>query len=153
MPSVTRFRARGYKMYLVMKSGAAVVSGRLNKDAELKVFDSGKMKCTFGFKADFHRGENGSNESKWANCVVWGDLAKEAAMLKEGDTVICTGRFSTREFNNRTYEEINVDAFSLCGAPRRSVDELKTKFPSVVTETQGNPVFVDETDDEGELPF
>ena len=155
MPSVTRFRVRGYKMYLVMKSGAAVVSGRLNKDPELKVFESGKVKCKFGLKADYRKGENGNGETVWANCVVWGDLAKEAAMLKEGDVVMCTGRHSSREYNGRTYEEINVDAFSLCGAPRRSLDELKAKFPSAVTETsaQGKQVFVDETDDEGELPF
>lgn len=140
-------------MYLVMKSGAAVVSGRLNKDPEVKTFDNGKIKCTFGFKADWKRGANGNGETKWANCVAWGDDAKEAAMLREGDTVICTGQFKSREYNGRTYEEIIVDAIAPGGAPRRSVDELKTKFPSVVTETQGKQVFVDETDDEGELPF
>ena len=141
-------------MYLVMKSGAAVVSGRLNKDPEVKVFDSGKMKCTFGFKADWHRNENGSNETKWANCVAWGEDAKEASMLREGDSVICTGRYTTREFNNRKYEEIVVDAISVCGAPRRSVSELQSKFPSAVTTVdKGKDVFVDDDDGDGELPF
>lgn len=139
-------------MYLVMKSGAAVVSGRLNKDPEVRAFDNGKIKCTFGFKADWKKGANGNGETKWANCVAWGDDAKEAAMLREGDTVICTGRFNSREYNGRTYEEIIVDAIVKCGSPRRSVDDLKSKFPTAVTEGSGEMVFADD-DSDGELPF
>ena len=141
-------------MWLAMKSGAVVATGTLKSDAELKQFDSGKVKASFSFRAANKKNENGSGwDSKWANCVVWGDLAPMAAQLKEGTPVLVTGELKTREFNHRTYEEVNVDFFAVCGGsvPTASVDDLAKKFPSTVTD--GKPAFADVGDGDGELPF
>ena len=142
-------------MWLAMKSGAVVASGTLKSDAELKQFDSGKVKASFSFRAANKKNENGSGwDSKWANCVVWGDLAPMAAQLKEGTPVLVTGELKTREFNHRTYEEVNVDFFAVCGGsvPTRSVEDLAKKFPSTVTDAKS--VFADVDDDEeASLPF
>lgn len=141
-------------MYLAMKSGAVIASGTLNKDPETKTFDSGKSKASFGFKADSKKNSSGRFEPKWANCAAWSDsnAYKDAIALHEGMTVIVTGRLNTREYNNKTYEEITVDAIAVCGVPTRSVDDLKQNFPQAVKEWQG--VFADvDDDDEASLPF
>ena len=140
-------------MWLAMKSGAVVASGTLKSDAELKQFDSGKTKVSFSFRAANKRNENGNGwDSKWANCVVWGDLVPMAAQLTEGTPVLVTGELRSREFNHRTYEEVVVDFFAVCGSsiPARSVEDLAKKFPNTVTD--GKQSFA-EVDDEGELPF
>lgn len=140
-------------MWLAMKSGSVIATGTLKQDAEIKQFDSGKVKASFSFRAANRKTEDSKWDSKWANCVVWGDLAPMAAQLKEGTPVLVTGELKTREFNHRKYEEVNVDFFAVCGGsvPTASVDDLAKKFPSTVTD--GKPAFADVGDGDGELPF
>ena len=141
-------------MWLAMKSGSVIATGTLKQDAEIKQFDSGKVKASFSFRAANKKTEDGKWDSKWANCVVWGDLAPMAAQLKEGTPVLVTGELKTREFNHRKYEEVNVDFFAVCGGsvPTASVDDLAKNFPNTVTDAK--PVFADVDDDEeASLPF
>lgn len=86
-------------MYLWSK-GHAVVAGFVARDAELRqVGQNNRDKCTFSVKAyTTPDPDGGRGEAHWLNVVCWGDLARYAAVICKGDTVLAAGEIRERDW-------------------------------------------------------
>lgn len=76
------------------------IAGRLGRDAELKVIQSGKSVTNFPVAVDIGRGEN--KETQWIDCSLWGERAdKLAPYLTKGKAVTLAGDFNLRIFQKK----------------------------------------------------
>ena len=76
---------------------------------ELKYFENGKCKCTFGIplKKD--------EEVIWLNCECWGRIAEKCAELKKGDEVLVFGYFKEDEYKNKEGKHVKKKIFVVKG--------------------------------------
>ena len=78
----------------------AIILGRLGKDPEMKVFDSGKKKCSFSVATSQKIGENEFTE--WHNIDVWGKQAEFCdQFLTRGCEVYVEGSMRTDSYEDR----------------------------------------------------
>jgi single-strand DNA-binding protein len=105
--------------------------GRLGKDPEIKVFDSGKKLATFSIATNsVYRNNKGDKveEVQWHNLVMWDKLADIAAQyLKKGSEVAIEGKlvhrsYETSDGEKRYTTEINVNDIVMLGAKLRQVE-------------------------------
>lgn len=91
--------------------------GNLGSDAELKHTTSGKTVVNFSIAA---RGRSKNDEPTWVRAAMWGERAtKVAQYLTKGSRVAVSGTLSTREYNDKTYVELDVQELELLGDTRR----------------------------------
>ena len=80
-----------------------ILMGRLTKDPELRVTNSGVSVATFSVAVDTGHGENKTTD--FINCVAWRNTAEFVSKwFSKGKMIIVLGRISTR-----TYEDKNGD--------------------------------------------
>lgn len=94
------------------------------------------------------------NESvtTWFNCSVWGKPASVIEQyVKKGDKIFCSGEFLTREYDGKTYLEINVRDFILMGE-KQSSDNSSQSAHNQAKQNAYQPQ-VDELDDDPSIPF
>lgn len=91
---------------MIIKQGNnRIVTGRVTRDAEVKIVgDKQTPKCAFGVAA----AKNGE-DTIFANVVAWRDKAEAAAILKKGDYVAVFGTEKSREYNGKTYYDLEAD--------------------------------------------
>lgn len=91
---------------MIIKQGNnRIVTGRVTRDAEIKlVGEKQTPKCAFGVAA----AKNGE-DTIFANVVAWRDKAEAAAILKKGDYVAVFGTEKSREYNGKTYYDLEAD--------------------------------------------
>lgn len=95
----------------------AVLTGRLTKDAELKVTQSGLSVATFTLAVNRHSKAKG--DADFINCVIWRKAAENFCnFTSKGSLVGIDGRIQTRSYENKSGQkvyvtEIVVDSFSL----------------------------------------
>ena len=95
----------------------AVLTGRLTKDAELKVTQSGLSVATFTLAVNRHSKTKG--DADFINCVIWRKAAENFCnFTSKGSLVGIDGRIQTRSYENKSGQkvyvtEIVVDSFSL----------------------------------------
>lgn len=88
-------------MKLQGRNGAMIVAGRLIKDAEHKLIGSkGYDKTTLVISE--------SKTEPLITAVAWYELGAECANFRKGDRVLVAGTVEEREYNGRTYEDLNV---------------------------------------------
>lgn len=95
-------------------------TGRLGRDAEQRVTQSGTSICSFTVAVDYGYGDNkGTN---WIRCSLFGKRAEGGLpkYLVKGTQVAITGELRIREYddkdgNKRTSVEVNVDNLDLIG--------------------------------------
>jgi single-strand DNA-binding protein len=77
------------------------VTGRLGRDgAQEKETSKGTRYVGFSLASD--RMKNDERGAMWLNCEVWNGCAdRMLAYLKQGTGVVVTGRFDTREYENK----------------------------------------------------
>ncbi|MBL0745144.1 single-stranded DNA-binding protein [Chryseolinea lacunae] len=99
--------------------------GRLGRDPEVRVFDSGTKKVSFSLATDdAYKNDKGEKvkETQWHNLVVWGKLADVAEKyLKKGQEIAVEGKLVHREYENASGEkryitEITVGEMLMLGA-------------------------------------
>lgn len=104
-------------MYSKLQDGNFIISGFVARDAEMKKTQSGKTYTNWSVKVAVkpsqNQGERG--EAVWTDCKAWHDLARYAANIKKGDTVLCIGRLETNEYNGKTYKTLNCEYISIMG--------------------------------------
>lgn len=95
----------------------AVLTGRLTKEAELRVTQSGLSVATFTLAVNRHSKAKG--DADFINCVIWRKAAENFCnFTSKGSLVGIDGRIQTRSYENKNGQkvyvtEIVVDNFSL----------------------------------------
>ena len=96
----------------------AVLTGRLTKDAELKVTQSGLSVATFTLAVN-KQYSKAKGDADFINCVIWRKAAESFCnFTSKGSLVGIDGRIQTRSYENKSGQkvyvtEIVVDSFSL----------------------------------------
>ena len=77
-----------------------ILMGRLTKDPELRVTNSGVSVATFSVAVDTGHGENKTTD--FINCVAWRNTAEFVAKwFSKGKMIIVLGRISTRDYEDK----------------------------------------------------
>ena len=84
----------------------ATVIGRAGQDAEIKYFESGKVKTTFSLAVNRWDSKTKENVTDWFNIEVWDKQAEFAGeYVKKGREVAVDGRISISKWTDQTGEE------------------------------------------------
>lgn len=121
------------------------IQGRLVRDPSLKQTTNGTAVLSFPIACDYYA--NGNKTTDFFDCVAWKTNATFISNhFKKGDTIILTGRLSTREYqtqqgDKRKVVEIIVSNVEFAGGAKKD-DNAPTESAA---ETP--------TESTGELPF
>ena len=84
----------------------ATVIGRAGQDAEIRYFESGKVKTTFSLAVNRWDSKTKDNVTDWFNIEVWDKQAEFAGeYVKKGREVAVDGRISISKWTDQTGEE------------------------------------------------
>ena len=82
------------------------VIGRAGQDAEIRYFESGKVKTTFSLAVNRWDSKSKENVTDWFNIEVWDKQAEFAGeYIKKGREVAVDGRISISKWTDQTGEE------------------------------------------------
>ena len=82
------------------------VIGRAGQDAEIRYFESGKVKTTFSLAVNRWDSKSKENVTDWFNIEVWDKQAEFAGeFIKKGREVAVDGRISISKWTDQTGEE------------------------------------------------
>lgn len=140
----------------------AVLSGRLTRDPEVKVTQSGTDVCSFTIAVDRRfKDANGERGADFISCVAWRQTAEFIGKyFSKGSRIEVSGSIQTRNYDDKDgrkiyVTEVNVEQASF-GESKRSGNESTyepTPEPQTVTETpKVQESFLPEIDNE-DLPF
>jgi hypothetical protein len=107
-------------MQLASRDGSVMVCGVLPKDAEHKLAGEKNSHLTrfsvkVGEKPAAAEGEK--PEAIWCYCVCWHNVAKAAAEFKKMDVVLAVGKIKTREYEGKTYKDLECEFVSRMPVP------------------------------------
>lgn len=131
-----------------------LVHGNVSRDPQIINTKTGGFFVKFGVIA----GVNKDSEDKvFVDCVAYSRaLAAYCKDLQKGDPICCIGNLESREYNEKTYWDLNL---SWCSSPV-VVPDAGAYYPAQSGSTGGEealsgstPQFEEVEDDEGELPF
>lgn len=96
----------------------ATIAGNVGKDGG-KLRQAGKDEvCSFSV-ASSKKGKDGSEQTMWIDCSIWGVRGKALAPhIKQGDKITVVGEFYTEEFNGKTQFRCRVSDVALQGGKR-----------------------------------
>ena len=84
----------------------ATIIGRAGQDAEIKYFESGKVKTTFSLAVNRFDPKTKTEVPDWFNIEVWDKQAEFAGdYVKKGRQVAVDGRISISKWTDQTGEE------------------------------------------------
>ena len=85
---------------------SVVVVGRAGQDAEIKYFESGKIRTTFSLAVNRWDSKTSSEVTDWFNIEVWDKQAEFAGeYIKKGRQVVVDGRISISKWTDQAGEE------------------------------------------------
>ena len=127
-----------------MPDGSVIVAGTCGCDGEYKLIGEkqtpkAKVSVAVGKRED----ANGEKTTVWANVVAWRGLADVLAGARKGDAILAIGRVSTREYNGKTYSDLNADFVSIASIAQQAQQPAP----------QGDPMTGLEEVEDDELPF
>ena len=107
------------------------IAGHLGRDAETR--EAGHSVVTsFSIAVSDKR----NDRTNWFSCSLWGTRGEKLAQyLTKGKAVLVTGGFTTREHNDKTYMEVNVDDLSFLGGG----SEASSSAPRSTASVAGEP--------------
>ena len=84
----------------------ATIVGRAGQDAEIKYFESGKVKTTFSLAVNRFDSKTKTEVPDWFNIEVWDKQAEFAGeYVKKGRQVAVDGRISISKWTDQSGEE------------------------------------------------
>lgn len=95
-----------------------MLTGRVTKDIELKVTQTGKSVCSFSLAVERKFVQNGEKVTDFINCQLWGKSAETLEKYgKKGMLIGIEGRLQTRKYTNQQGQtvyvtEVVADSFS-----------------------------------------
>lgn len=120
--------------------------GRLTKDVELRVTQTGKPVASFSIAVDKRNRNDGAD---FFECVAWNGTAEAMERyVHKGSKVSIVGRLQTRNFTNR--DGVKVYVTEVVAEEVEFLDPRKAAEP---TQQQPSPEKFVETDEEKGLPF
>lgn len=85
---------------------STVVVGRAGQDAEIKYFESGKIRTTFSLAVNRWDSKTKSEVTDWFNIDVWDKQAEFAGeYVKKGRLVVVDGRIQSNKWKDASGEE------------------------------------------------
>ena len=102
------------------------VVGRAGQDAEIKYYESGKIRSTFSVAVDRWDPKTRGNVTDWFNIEVWDKQAQMASdYIKKGKSVAIDGRINVSRWTDQTGTErerflITAQNIRLLGSKRDS---------------------------------
>ena len=91
----------------------AVIAGNIGKNAETR--QAGQTTVASFAVAVEQRGRDGK-KTQWVNCSMWGQRGEKLVRyLTKGTRVCASGELTTREYNGKTYLELNVSDVTMMG--------------------------------------
>ena len=108
----------------------ATIVGRAGQDAEIKYFESGKVKTTFSLAVNRFDSKTKTEVPDWFNIEVWDKQAEFAGeYVKKGRQVAVDGRISISKWTDQTGEErerflIVANQIRLLGSKRDAEGQL-----------------------------
>ena len=148
-------------MFIRNNSGQ-MITGRVSRDPEHKVFDSGRSKASFSIlygEDAANKDEQGRPRGLFLNVDAWGAVGRDACLLQKGDYITATGRVEQREYNGKTYTTFIADAIwaDLSTIMRLVVRNMPMDEPGNNSDSlppvKGDPFAALGDGDDGELPF
>ena len=93
-------------MGVFINMNSAVVVGRAGQDAEIKYFESGKIRTTFSLAVNRWDSKTKTEVTDWFNIDVWDKQAEFAGeYIKKGRLVAVDGRIQTNKWKDASGEE------------------------------------------------
>lgn len=90
------------------------IAGNVGKDAELRQTNSGDAVCSFNVAVTDRRNKD---QTYWFTCTLWGKRAQALCQyLTKGQKLTVQGDLTTREYEGKTYLQINASDVVLQGA-------------------------------------
>ena len=108
----------------------ATIIGRAGQDAEIKYFESGKVKTTFSLAVNRFDSKTKTEVPDWFNIEVWDKQAEFAGeYVKKGRQVAVDGRISISKWTDQTGEDrerflIIANQIRLLGSKRDAEEQL-----------------------------
>ena len=108
----------------------ATIIGRAGQDAEIKYFESGKIKTTFSLAVNRYDAKTKEEVADWYNIEVWDKQAEFAGdYVKKGRQVVVDGRISISKWTDQSGEErerflIVANNIRLLGSKRDAETQL-----------------------------
>ncbi len=85
---------------------STVIVGRAGQDAEIKYFESGKIRTTFSLAVNRWDSKTKAEVTDWFNIDVWDKQAEFAGeYIKKGRLVAVDGRIQTNKWKDASGEE------------------------------------------------
>ncbi len=85
---------------------STVIVGRAGQDAEIKYFESGKVRTTFSLAVNRWDSKTKAEVTDWFNIDVWDKQAEFAGeYIKKGRLVAVDGRIQTNKWKDASGEE------------------------------------------------
>ena len=95
----------------------AVIAGNIGENAKTRQAGNSTV-ASFPVAVE-QRGREGK-VTTWVNCSMWGKRGETLApYLTKGSKVCASGELTTREYNGKTYLELNVSDVTLMGGTKR----------------------------------
>lgn len=84
------------------KMNTAVLVGRVGRDAEIRYFESGKVRANFSIAVNRWDSKTKSEVTDWFNIDVWDKLAEFAGeYIKKGIQVVVDGRIAQNKWTDK----------------------------------------------------
>ena len=89
-------------MGVFINMNSAVVVGRAGQDAEIKYFESGKIRTTFSLAVNRWDSKTKAEVTDWFNIDVWDKLAEFAGeYVKKGVQLVVDGRIAQNKWTDK----------------------------------------------------
>lgn len=129
------FRGQTYDVYML--------SGTAGRDAENKPVN-GKDHATVSVACV----EQQDGTTMWVSVNGWRELASAVLGARKGSAVFAIGQLKPREYNGKTYYDLDAEFVSVCGVSGGAAQ----KFTALESRIQAAG-FADIAEEDGELPF
>ena len=94
---------------------SVVVVGRAGQDAEIKYFESGKIRTTFSLAVNRQDSKTKAEVTDWFNIDVWDKQAEFAGeYIKKGRLVVVDGRIQSNKWKDASGEERERNFLRYC---------------------------------------
>lgn len=122
-----------------------VLVGRLTKDPDLRITESGISVATFTLAVGrTYTNSEGKRDADYPNCVIWRKAAENFCnFTTKGSLVGIQGRLQTRSYDNKDGQrvyvtEIVVDQFSLLESKKERENRQSQTSTSQTSQTNGS---------------
>jgi len=106
------------------------IFGNCARDAEVRQTQNGQEVCGFDIAVHDRR----TKETYWFSISYWGKPgAAVAPYLRKGQSVVVSGEFSWREYNDKKYLQVNANSVSLAGRNGGDQNSKKSQADDVNT--------------------